>query len=112
MMLNIGNCAPKNWTRIVHVLAAGLDCSQGASLSTFHFVKLGRYLFCNEYNRNFNFIRSLLKFALLTLKIKLCLYREWLTEHEAELVQRFDPSSPVDTIGFFIAKFNVGERQV
>ncbi|KAG2583464.1 rRNA (cytosine-C(5))-methyltransferase NOP2C-like isoform X3 [Panicum virgatum] len=37
---------------------------------------------------------------------------EWLTEHEAELVQRFDPSSPVDTIGFFIAKFNVGERQV
>ncbi|KAG2578362.1 rRNA (cytosine-C(5))-methyltransferase NOP2C-like isoform X4 [Panicum virgatum] len=37
---------------------------------------------------------------------------EWLTEHEAELVQRFDPSSPVDTIGFFIAKFNVGEKEV
>lgn len=36
---------------------------------------------------------------------------EWLTEHEAELVQRFDPSSPVDTIGFFIAKFNVGEKE-
>ncbi|PVH36788.1 hypothetical protein PAHAL_6G169100 [Panicum hallii] len=37
---------------------------------------------------------------------------KWLTEHEAELVQRFDPSSPVDTIGFFIAKFNVGEKEV
>ncbi|CAL4998292.1 unnamed protein product [Urochloa decumbens] len=36
---------------------------------------------------------------------------EWLTEHEAELVQRFDPSSPVDTIGFFIAKFSVGEKE-
>ncbi|CAO2210762.1 unnamed protein product [Urochloa humidicola] len=36
---------------------------------------------------------------------------EWLTEHEAELVQRFDPSSPVDTIGFFVAKFNVGEKE-
>ncbi|KAF8701822.1 hypothetical protein HU200_033143 [Digitaria exilis] len=36
---------------------------------------------------------------------------EWLTEDEAELVQRFDPSSPVDTIGFFIAKFNVGEKE-
>ncbi|CAO2163570.1 unnamed protein product [Urochloa humidicola] len=35
---------------------------------------------------------------------------EWLTDHEAELVQRFDPSSPVDTIGFFIAKFSVGEK--
>lgn len=36
---------------------------------------------------------------------------EWLTEHEAELVQRFDPSSSLDTIGFFIAKFNVGQRE-
>nr|CAB3480789.1 unnamed protein product [Digitaria exilis] len=36
---------------------------------------------------------------------------EWLTEDEAELVQRFDPSSPVDTIGFFIAKFSVGEKE-
>ncbi|WVZ93309.1 hypothetical protein U9M48_039298 [Paspalum notatum var. saurae] len=36
---------------------------------------------------------------------------EWLREDEAELVQRFDPSSPVDTIGFFIAKFNVGEKE-
>ncbi|KAL6842443.1 hypothetical protein ACP4OV_027678 [Aristida adscensionis] len=36
---------------------------------------------------------------------------EWLTEHEAELVQRFDPSSPVDTIGFFIAKFGVGHKE-
>lgn len=35
---------------------------------------------------------------------------EWLRDGEAELVQRFDPSSPVDTIGFFIAKFNVGEK--
>ena len=77
----------------------------GCILSTFPVVKLDRYFY-------FNFIRSLLKFALLTLKIKLCLYREWLTEHEAELVQRFDPSSPVDTIGFFIAKFNVGEKEV
>lgn len=38
--------------------------------------------------------------------------REWLTESEAELVQRFDPSSSVDTIGFFIAKFNVGRKDV
>lgn len=28
-----------------------------------------------------------------------------LTEAEAALVQRFDPSAPLDTIGFFIAKF-------
>ncbi|XP_020590415.1 putative methyltransferase NSUN6 isoform X4 [Phalaenopsis equestris] len=34
----------------------------------------------------------------------------WLTEREAELVQRFDPSAPLDTIGFFIAKFNVGQK--
>lgn len=33
---------------------------------------------------------------------------EWLTQSEAELVQRFDPSSSLDTIGFFIAKFDVG----
>ncbi|WOL14543.1 methyltransferase NSUN6 isoform X1 [Canna indica] len=35
---------------------------------------------------------------------------EWLTESEAELVQRFDPSSSLDTIGFFIAKFVVGDK--
>ncbi|CAD5166868.1 rRNA (cytosine-C(5))-methyltransferase NOP2C isoform X1 [Musa acuminata AAA Group] len=35
---------------------------------------------------------------------------EWLTENESELVQRFDPSSSLDTIGFFIAKFVVGEK--
>lgn len=35
---------------------------------------------------------------------------EWLTQDEAELVQRFDPSSSLDTIGFFIAKFNVGKK--
>ncbi len=30
----------------------------------------------------------------------------WLTEEEARLVQRFDPSDPqLDTIGFFVAKF-------
>ncbi|GMH12451.1 hypothetical protein Nepgr_014292 [Nepenthes gracilis] len=34
---------------------------------------------------------------------------EWLRPSEAELVQRFDPSL-VDTIGFFIAKFNVGSK--
>ncbi|XP_020268515.1 putative methyltransferase NSUN6 isoform X2 [Asparagus officinalis] len=39
-------------------------------------------------------------------------YEEWLTESEAELVQRFDPSSSVDTIGFFIAKFNVGQKDI
>lgn len=33
---------------------------------------------------------------------------EWLRPGEEELVQRFDPSSSLDTIGFFIAKFNVG----
>ncbi|XP_042477421.1 rRNA (cytosine-C(5))-methyltransferase NOP2C-like isoform X2 [Macadamia integrifolia] len=33
---------------------------------------------------------------------------EWLRPGEEELVQRFDPSSLLDTIGFFIAKFNVG----
>lgn len=33
-------------------------------------------------------------------------YREdWLTEDQAALVQRFDPCSELDTIGFFIAKF-------
>ncbi|KAF8408911.1 hypothetical protein HHK36_004981 [Tetracentron sinense] len=35
---------------------------------------------------------------------------EWLRPGEEELVQRFDPSSPTDTIGFFIAKFNVGQK--
>ncbi|PKU68557.1 ribosomal RNA methyltransferase Nop2 [Dendrobium catenatum] len=34
----------------------------------------------------------------------------WLTQSEAELVQRFDPSATLDTIGFFIAKFNVGQK--
>lgn len=38
------------------------------------------------------------------------LYREWLRPGEEELVQRFDPSSPLDTIGFFIAKFAVGPK--
>jgi 16S rRNA C967 or C1407 C5-methylase (RsmB/RsmF family) len=35
---------------------------------------------------------------------------EWLTKHESQLVQRFDPSSTLDTIGFFIAKFDVGQK--
>ncbi|KAK2971621.1 hypothetical protein RJ640_017738, partial [Escallonia rubra] len=35
---------------------------------------------------------------------------EWLRHGEENLVQRFDPSSPLDTIGFFIAKFNVGPK--
>lgn len=30
---------------------------------------------------------------------------EWLTSEQAALVQRFDPCSDLDTIGFFIAKF-------
>jgi hypothetical protein len=29
----------------------------------------------------------------------------WLSEDEAELVQRFDPAAPLDTIGFFAARF-------
>ena len=29
----------------------------------------------------------------------------WLTPEEAALVQRFDPSGPLDTIGFFAARF-------
>ncbi|KAK1569084.1 hypothetical protein Q3G72_032317 [Acer saccharum] len=37
---------------------------------------------------------------------------EWLRPGEEELVQRFDPSSPLDTIGFFIAKFSVGSKEV
>ena len=41
----------------------------------------------------------------------LCLVcREWLRPGEEHLVQRFDPSSPLDTIGFFIAKFSVGSK--
>ncbi|KAJ3709337.1 hypothetical protein LUZ61_013042 [Rhynchospora tenuis] len=36
---------------------------------------------------------------------------EWLKESEAELVQRFDPVSDTDTIGFFIAKFMVGMKR-
>ncbi|KAL8147569.1 rRNA (cytosine-C(5))-methyltransferase NOP2C isoform X1 [Apium graveolens] len=35
---------------------------------------------------------------------------EWLRPGEEDLVQRFDPSSSLDTIGFFIAKFNVGPK--
>ncbi|XP_027172981.1 putative methyltransferase NSUN6 [Coffea eugenioides] len=35
---------------------------------------------------------------------------EWLRPGEEDLVQRFDPSSPLDTIGFFIAKFNVSSK--
>lgn len=35
---------------------------------------------------------------------------EWLRPGEEDLVQRFDPSSPLDTIGFFIAKFIVGPK--
>lgn len=38
------------------------------------------------------------------------LFREWLRPGEEDLVQRFDPSSELDTIGFFIAKFNVGAK--
>lgn len=36
---------------------------------------------------------------------------EWLRPGEEELVQRFDPSSSLDTIGFFIAKFSVGSKE-
>lgn len=36
---------------------------------------------------------------------------EWLRSGEEELVQRFDPSL-LDTIGFFIAKFNVGSKDI
>jgi hypothetical protein len=32
-------------------------------------------------------------------------HRAWLREGEQNLVQRFDPDGPLDTIGFFIAKF-------
>lgn len=35
---------------------------------------------------------------------------EWLRPGEEELVQRFDPSSELDTIGFFIAKFSVCQK--
>lgn len=31
--------------------------------------------------------------------------QQLLSEKEAALVQRFDPSAPLDTIGFFVAKF-------
>lgn len=37
-------------------------------------------------------------------------YREWLRSGEEHLVQRFDPRGPLDTIGFFIAKFDVSEQ--
>ncbi|KAI3457699.1 hypothetical protein Pfo_014362 [Paulownia fortunei] len=37
---------------------------------------------------------------------------EWLRPGEEDLVQRFDPSSQLDTIGFFIAKFNVGSKDI
>jgi 16S rRNA C967 or C1407 C5-methylase (RsmB/RsmF family) len=35
---------------------------------------------------------------------------EWLRPGEEDLVQRFDPSSSLDTIGFFVAKFHVGDK--
>ncbi|CAN7139092.1 unnamed protein product [Brassica rapa subsp. narinosa] len=35
---------------------------------------------------------------------------EWLKPGEEEMVQKFDPSSKLDTIGFFIAKFSVGPK--
>lgn len=35
---------------------------------------------------------------------------KWLRPGEERLVQRFDPSSPLDSIGFFIAKFLVGSK--
>ncbi|XP_010557151.1 PREDICTED: putative methyltransferase NSUN6 [Tarenaya hassleriana] len=35
---------------------------------------------------------------------------EWLRPGEEELVQKFDPSAELDTIGFFIAKFSVGSK--
>ncbi|KAJ9563516.1 hypothetical protein OSB04_008676 [Centaurea solstitialis] len=37
-------------------------------------------------------------------------FEQWLRPGEQDLVQRFDPSGPHDTIGFFIAKFNVGPK--
>ncbi|KAL3363631.1 hypothetical protein AABB24_012737 [Solanum stoloniferum] len=37
---------------------------------------------------------------------------EWLRPGEENLVQRFDPSSDLDTIGFFIAKFSVGPKNI
>ncbi|KAI3945432.1 hypothetical protein MKW92_021989 [Papaver armeniacum] len=37
---------------------------------------------------------------------------KWLTPEEAELVQRFDPSSSLDTIGFFNAKFSVDQKDI
>ncbi|PIA30158.1 hypothetical protein AQUCO_05700098v1 [Aquilegia coerulea] len=37
---------------------------------------------------------------------------EWLRPGEEELVQRFDPSSLLDTMGFFIAKFSVGQKDL
>ncbi|MCD7461275.1 rRNA (cytosine-C(5))-methyltransferase nop2c [Datura stramonium] len=37
---------------------------------------------------------------------------EWLKPGEENLVQRFDPSSDLDTIGFFIAKFSVGLKNI
>ncbi|KAI4378366.1 hypothetical protein MLD38_015855 [Melastoma candidum] len=36
---------------------------------------------------------------------------EWLKPGEEHLVQRFDPSSPLDSIGFFIAKFVVDKSR-
>ncbi|KAL4198841.1 hypothetical protein AMTRI_Chr03g48060 [Amborella trichopoda] len=38
-------------------------------------------------------------------------FEEWLRPGEEVLVQRFDPSASLDTIGFFIAKFNVDQKQ-
>jgi len=36
----------------------------------------------------------------------------FLTDEESSLVQRFDPSADLDTIGFFIAKFEKFESAV
>eukprot|EP00271_Cylindrocystis_brebissonii_P019746 TRINITY_DN6197_c0_g1_i1.p1 TRINITY_DN6197_c0_g1~~TRINITY_DN6197_c0_g1_i1.p1 ORF type:complete len:467 (+),score=45.68 TRINITY_DN6197_c0_g1_i1:200-1402(+) len=36
--------------------------------------------------------------------------KEWLRKGEEDLVQRFDPCGPHDTIGFFIAKFRMAPR--
>lgn len=49
-------------------------------------------------------------YTILILILILIPYREWLRPGEEELVQRFDPSSQLDTIGFFIAKFAVGPK--
>lgn len=56
-------------------------------------------------------IKKLIGFACGGKKLVM-LYREWLRPGEEDLVQRFDPSSPLDTIGFFVAKFSVGPKDL